>query len=389
MGLQVATKKPLCIDSSIVDKIDVKGQIIYSCRLSKTGHFSPLVHENFEAISSQVKTAEILLNYLGVKIKKTVNLNVSSPVQDLAEIIVKAALTENYDIIPDDFFNSGVAVFFERNKADSSLSEVFQKSLDSLNNSQILFFKKKLAANFLKIGLNKQLSSLEKMKSVAEYDDNLSKAFTDNLYKNGFLTSEELLQTKFDLIIDLSKIQKNSVLSEKVQKLVNLNKDVGIIGIDNGKELLVLPSRRKYNPSVARRIQAERRLVLVNKKLVTNKLINKYLKNTQKLLLTDADPSEILKIGSLTKGEIKDFLYANSKINFVQVHIPSYILKLEQFSRIKNLFNFVEKFDGVDVRYKSIGWVDIQWVSEVRAYKTIAYNDAIQLFRVSTNLHKN
>ena len=70
MGLQVALKKPLCIDSNVVykiDKIDTeKTETIYSCNQFKKVSFSGFFYENLNNLQARLVKIEMLLNQLEI-----------------------------------------------------------------------------------------------------------------------------------------------------------------------------------------------------------------------------------------------------------------------------------------------------------------------------------
>ena len=70
LAFQVVLKKPLCIESSIVYKIDrisnENTESIYNCKQWKSVAFSPYFFESIDSLQTQISKAEMLLRALGI-----------------------------------------------------------------------------------------------------------------------------------------------------------------------------------------------------------------------------------------------------------------------------------------------------------------------------------
>ena len=76
MGVHVALKKPLCINSSLVNKIDKLGtqntETIYSCSQYKKVTFSNYFYDYLPILEERFKHLEVALAQLGVEDKFTI-----------------------------------------------------------------------------------------------------------------------------------------------------------------------------------------------------------------------------------------------------------------------------------------------------------------------------
>ncbi|MGZ3690569.1 MAG: hypothetical protein ACXVAX_03650, partial [Pseudobdellovibrio sp.] len=96
MAYEVAVKRPLCINSNLVNKIDrvylkpesqLTGPVqynldsVYNCRAMKKTEFSTYFFENAEALSLRLAKVEILLNSMGLDTSTQILIDEVNPEQ--------------------------------------------------------------------------------------------------------------------------------------------------------------------------------------------------------------------------------------------------------------------------------------------------------------------
>ena len=127
MGLQIGLKKPLCIDSNIVYKINnIKADItetIYSCNQFKKVPFSIYLYENLNSLEARLYRLEAVLTQLSINDKYQIAI----------DNINKTQLSE---------LNNGIQIGIDLLATDRLERALLQLTLkNKLNTSNIIFLE--------------------------------------------------------------------------------------------------------------------------------------------------------------------------------------------------------------------------------------------------------
>jgi hypothetical protein len=402
MGLQVSLKKPLCIDSNIVYKIDrvdeQKTESVYSCSQFKKVSFSRFFYENLDGLQTRFKSLEGLFLSLNLR-PKFVLVSDATLLHNEIQILPNGLRTgdempspqtekelfslslANQLNIKDRQFSETLADFFI-GKSDMGyqnlLSQAWSEAYDQLG-----FYERRSVYKEIiqKIKQNNLLSSgtaIEKLKSLTS-----SNLFKDKFYRKlndlGFLSDSELLLTKLDVVIESNPTES---VVERLEALALQNPQLKV-ALKNDQGLFLLPSHIKISDAVAVQMKIDYRLVF-NKANANESTLKHYASLSEKLVLVKClEELETLNFAPLFTRGVAGFLLVNKNLSFIQFHLPSYQLKAEALHKISNYFDFV-KFQKPEAAERlSLGWQQSTWQPERKAFKAVAVYDVIQYYRIN------
>lgn len=403
LGFQVALKKPLCINSNLVykiDKIDVFGSAtIYSCNQYKKVNYSNYFDENLPDIQSRILKFEMILANLEIRDKYIIQLddihkNQSVELLNGIRIGTKQFQTSEFEksllklalkhrlALQDQVVIETLADFLiNDNQYQNLISEAWSDSFKKLSFFDKRKVEKKLF-RFLHSDTNWQakdsIQTLKQLLAVAE-NPMLSNLFKKNLIKLGYLDQEETQNYKLDVIVDLGESKKE--IETELTELAKNNPFLKI-ALKTSEGLFLLPSQQKVTANLEQKLFTQYRLIWVNKG--NQSLIESFSKNTERLVFIQSEP-DLRKINFRTlfnKGVI-DFLASNKQLEFVQLHVPSYHLKFKELNHIANYFDFVKIKELTMSEHKALGWTQTEWLKDMRAFKPVANYDVIQYFRIN------
>jgi hypothetical protein len=400
LGLQAGFKKPLCIDSNIVYKIDrisdKKNETIYNCREFKKVTFSKFFYENLAGLESRLRHIEFLLTEMGVRGAISIKIdNINTTRLQMASntIIIgldildfkhleKATtflILKNKSDIQDSIYLQTLADFFVSDNAYQNLiSEAFSKSIERMN----VFEKRKLTKKIMSQLKNKSeladMTTIEKLKSSLAEEKSIA-LFDKSLTSLGYIQSQEIDNLKLDIIIS----SKSLVMSEIDLADIAKNNPTLKVGIENSEGLFILPAYFKIPKNSEKHVFARYRVIFDTPGGIADNILQ-YVDNTERLVsikgalsLKDSDFIPLLKYG------VSQFLAKNKHLDFVQIHLPSFKLKSKALLGVSDYFKFVSNKNSAKSEYKALGWSETKWSVDLQAFKPVANFDVIQYFRIN------
>lgn len=447
MGIQVAVKKPLCINSNTVYKIDKirerSTETIYSCRQLKEASFSNFFYEHVKDLEARFISLEVVLGQLdllnikggftviiddlnknqtqelGNGIQISIDLLSTKQLEKvLLQLSIKNKLKNKVNInanhvnIPDDIFLQTLSDFFIADGTYQNLvSQAWGETFKELN-----FFEKKRLTQDLMQNIspsnklfavtnpvlnswndqsvnqptNRSISLLKALASTLASPTALDN-FDKNLKKLGFYTFNELAESKLDIIIQ-DTMADNIELISLAKKHTNLK-----IAVHNASGVFLLPSFLKIPEALEHKIFTRYRFIFANKlniahyidnteSLILLRPVENLLKKPHKLDLKSLFLSKIsFGANSGIGSRVGAFLSQNKQMDFIQIHLPSYRLKSKDLDLITNYFEFVGLKTLSKIEHKTLGWTRTEWLKDLQAFKPIANYEVIQYFRVGVN----
>jgi|GEM_PF-6032206 len=406
MGAQVALKKPLCINSRLVYKIDrisaQQTETIYSCNQYKKVEFSNYFYENLTALQAQLDQLEVISLQLNITGKMNIvideiNKNQTAELLNgvkigsdllatphLQKMLIQLSLKNKLNIQDQIFLQSFTDFLIADGRYQNLISEAWGQSFKEFNFFTKRKFTKFIIQNFLKnhsFFVDSGRDTLSKLITLLATlaPTELQGNFNKNLNKLGYYSEAELVQNKFDIVIEFTD---NKNIVDDFVFLAKNNPHLRI-AIKSTDGMYLLPSNLKVPPVLENSIFTQYRLVLKDSN--NNKTpITQYLNNTESLILIhNENRTKKINFQPLFAFGIRDFLFQNKQIDFVQVHLPSYMLKYKDLSKIESFFEFVKIKNLSKSEHKALGWRQNMWLKDLRAFRPIANYEAIQYFRVN------
>lgn len=414
MGSQVALKKPLCIDSNIVYKINRtkagRTETVYSCDQFKKVSFSGFFYEKLDLLKKELQRAEAAAA-LFPKGFPRVNIVIETealrpaPAQPgtvrihgedlgtgrLASQVVHASLARG---IPraDPVFLTAVSDLFTGFEPGSGgehplIAEAWNSTFAGRG-----FFEKRALMRALAARLNNgaydpRVDAIENLRrllgGLGNSGGDLQARFAGNLENRGYFSRESLSGQRFDVIVEVPRAAGKKMAAD----LLALSRSFPDLKIafktDGGTYLL--PSVLQVPPEMEPDLRAEYRLIFSAGGGITPELIRSYMENSQRLVFVDLKAGrEEISLKPLFTGGMKAFLSANRQLDFVQLHLPSYRLKSSALSGVRDYFAFVRTRGGsFRKEQRALGWEQTEWLKDLQAFKPVANFDVIQYFRIN------
>jgi len=412
MGFEVGTKKPLCITSKIVNKIDrvtlvkdartesIRADSIYSCSTYKIPRFSTYFYENLGDINSRLLKIEKVAALLGLNGQLDIEISDITTGQlklknnkiavsedrfndhELEKLVVTVLLLQNMKFESAHFAGFLAGWLTDQSTNDSAFEEIWNDSFESLSVFEQFGFKeavyttlrtqpdfnhKSLSENMQSL-LTAETAPVQKFKSI--FNERMRILGVNNSSPVADLIFENLSEGDFD--------------SESLMALAKANKTKKIIFKDSSGSYL-LPYMTKLDSQAA---SAPLRVLLVNSDSASAPDVKQYLKNTERLVVFKRKSKDSqLKFSSLfASNDIKRnelaFLNANKGFDVIQFHIPSLSYAKTSPVRLKDYFGLLREAKSVAVQ-KKLGWQSAEWSIEAQAFKPVAVYDVIQYYRIN------
>ena len=401
MAIEVALKKPLCIDSNIVHRIDrvskAETESALSCSQFKIEKFSPYFSLNQESFNRRL--AAVTAQLTGVGAVKPIHVEIQQNKSQLHKVSTTSVVISE-DLVAGLEFESLVmqAILLQKTKgADEStvkmiadylvgaksksdyIADLWSRSLDKLNSIQKIQ---------LKLAVQKNLNFLKKFKTDSSLEnviqfivdqlknEKFKQAFYENM-QNAQLVGEN---SQFDLLIQLQDISQIDLKELQIQTKINFKK----IALQTENGIYVLPYMVPLKEKSAQNIKAQMRLVISN--LATeDKSLNSFMQNTEHLILVSAKSSQSLR--NLNYSELlsdwKKFVTHHPKIKFVKFHIPSLQYISKKAPQNFKLHQLMSETGVQQIGQKNLGWTQIKWDQGLKAYQPVAFYDAVQFYRLN------
>lgn len=401
MGLQVALKKPLCIDSNVVykiDKIDTeKTDTIYSCNQFKKVSFSRFFYENLNSLQARLIKIEMILNQLEIfdkfvvvidNINKTQSRELINGIQIGADLLdtnqfekmlLQLSLKNKLNIADTDFLETISDFLIGDSDYQNLISEAWGESFKELGFFEKIKISKLINRKLTKFDQIDGENTVEKLKAIISVNQKVCGTFSERLKNAGYYNKKELAELKLDIIIEAPNAQNIGA------EIVTLAKNYPHfkVAIKNTSGFFLLPSNLKVPESAAHSLFTKYRMIFGNQDKSKSD-IARYIDNSESLILVHSNTSiEKLNLTSLFRSGVNEFLSRNKQINFVQIHLPSYKLVHKDLGRIANYFEFVGIKNLSQAEHKALGWSHTEWLRDLQAFKPIANYDVIQYFRIN------
>lgn len=205
---------------------------------------------------------------------------------------------------------------------------------------------------------------------------------TNELRNNGF--QEAFAEASFDMLyVSKDKLSNSSDVLKHLQNVAKANSKFQI-AVRDSESLWMLPSKYPIPLKSFGQIKANR--TIVEKCGGYNfGYVMDYADLTEKLLMVDrCDQSAKISFQKYLTDGAEGFGAENKGLAFVQFHLPSLLMKKAELSAVSNVFDFIQKRDLESPSFRSLGWKEIHWNEQAKAYQPRAYVDAIEWFRTPT-----
>jgi hypothetical protein len=84
--------------------------------------------------------------------------------------------------------------------------------------------------------------------------------------------------------------------------------------------------------------------------------------------------------GFVNRGA-EGFALQNTSLSFVQLHLPSLVIRKDEIADAPDLFRALETSEGQNPVVQALGWQEIRWHKQMNAYSPRAFVDGIEWFR--------
>jgi hypothetical protein len=420
MGFEAGTKKPLCISSNIVNKIDritaqpskirlqnnaITGgsskETIYSCSVHKIPAFSAYFQENSEELSSKLGKIEKIAALSGMhgkldvvidenqtdilKLDKNVLVVSTDKLNDpeFSKLFMLGLMAQS-KVSESEAFNTFLAGWLSDDVQDDSvMEEVWKESFDSLSLFQKFEFKEAVFSNLRKTKYFSNKSVTENMMTLLESQKSSVKFFKDVLSEK--LKTYGLIEgsSTFDLVFQNLNQEKADI--KNLITLAKEHKDKRIL-FQDGTGSYILPFMIPLSDDLNKSVTANLKVLMAGKNSKVS--FEKYFGNTERLMIFKSTGEvEELKwkalfaTDDLIKNEIA-LLHDNKTFDVIQFHVPSMKSRQAQLKHIGDYFNLL-KDSKADAKKIKLGWDSEQWSSDAQAYKPVAIYDVIQYYRIN------
>ena len=408
MAIEVALKKPLCINSNIVHRIDRVSkasegdkqpqiETVMSCSQFKIEKFSSYFSTHQESLSRRLGAVSIQLTGLGIikpvhiEIQKNktqfhkVSANGIVISEDLLiskefESLVMQALllqkTQNADeasvkmiadylvgVVPK---NDYITDLWTRSANELTAYEKLQLKLSVQNHLNLL----------TEFKLDSSLENIVQFITAQPQNEAFKQRFYENM-QNANLLGDNL---KFDLLIQLQDVAEIDLKQLQIQTKSNFKK----VALQTENGIYVLPYMVPLNAEAASKVVTQMRM-LISSPAANNTEVKSFEKNTEHLILVNSKSSKSLR--NLNYAELltdwKKFVVHHPKVKFVKFHIPSLQYVAKKTKQNFKLNQLLSESAVQQMGLKNLGWTQVNWDQSLKAYQPVAFYDAVQFYRLN------
>ncbi len=193
--------------------------------------------------------------------------------------------------------------------------------------------------------------------------DSYSEAYFDYLFEvSGHLNEQSNL---------FSSLLKHSMNHLKLQ-----------IAIKDSEKIWILPSKTSLPLTVFNQIKSKQHIYFLSPYLKSINIID-FIKTSEKLMIVKGlNFQKDYKFDVLFNKNILDFIKVEKDMAFIQFHLPSLEMRLNELKHISNYFELVQSRDISRTEFQQLGWQGLEWVDQYKYYKPKAVIDAIEYFRL-------
>jgi hypothetical protein len=192
--------------------------------------------------------------------------------------------------------------------------------------------------------------------------------------------TDTFAEAQFDFMVEYNgQLNTRSSFYKKLEMAAYKNPQVQI-ALKDSQHIWILPSKTALPISLFNKLYS-RQLFHVSCAKSEIRLADYFQKAEKMMLISYCDKSLEIKFDSLFSKGVKSFIALNPKFNFVQLHLPSLELIKDDIESHPDFFKLVKNKDIYKNEFKKLGWSNVQWNSEIKAYQPRAVIDAIEYYR--------
>lgn len=191
---------------------------------------------------------------------------------------------------------------------------------------------------------------------------------------------EAFAEANFDFMIEYAgELSTESKLYKQLEMASYSNSQVQI-ALKDSKHIWILPSKTALPINVFNKLRTQQ-LIYINCPISAINIADYYEKAEKLMLINHCDKTIDFQFSTLFISGVKSFIAANPKINFIQLHMPSLELIKDDIPARQNFFEMVKNRDLNQKEFRRLGWSQVQWNSDIKAYRPNAVIDAIEYYR--------
>jgi hypothetical protein len=405
MAIEVALKKPLCIDSNIVHRIDritkqksePHTESVLSCSQFKIEKFSSYFSENHQNLNRRL--AAVSTQITGLGFVKPVHIEIHENKKQLHKVSATGVVISE-DLMATAEFESLVlqAILLQKTKGadepsvkmiadylmgakpkNDYITDLWFRSNEKL--SAVEKIQLKLAVQ-RHLGLFKNFKNESSLENIIQFiasqpkNEKFKIAFHENM-QNAQLVGEN---SKFDLLIQINDIAQIDLKQLQTQAKLHFKK----VALQTENGIYVLPYMVPLKEESAQNLKVQMRLVISTKNS-ENKSLDGFIGNTEHLILLSAQSSQSLRNSNYSDllTDWKKFVAQNPKMKFVKVHIPSLQYISKKTHQSFKLHQLMSEAGVQMIGHKNLGWTQVKWDQGLKAYQPVAFHDAVQFYRLN------
>lgn len=194
--------------------------------------------------------------------------------------------------------------------------------------------------------------------------------------------SDSYSEAYFDYLFEVSDhLNEQSILFNGLLKH-SMNHLKLQIAIKDSEKIWILPSKTSLPLSVFNQIKSKQHIYFLSSDTKSINIAD-FIKTSEKLMMVKGlDFQKDYKFDVLFNKNILDFIKVEKDMAFIQFHLPSLEMRLNELKHIANYFELVQSRDISRTEFQQLGWQGLQWIDQYKYYKPKAVIDAIEYFRL-------
>lgn len=193
--------------------------------------------------------------------------------------------------------------------------------------------------------------------------------------------TETFTELNFDLVfVSENKIRPESPLLAQFQTIQKKFPQTRI-ALKDKENVWILPSRYALPLRSFGKIKADHAIIEQCTSFSFQNVLGFAEEFQRVLLVGTCQPNQTRNYTGFLREGAAGFARLNPQTSFVQIHVPSALVKKEELASVQNIFEFLQDRDSHDRIFQSLGWQELKWNETLNAYAPRAYIDAIELFR--------
>lgn len=149
------------------------------------------------------------------------------------------------------------------------------------------------------------------------------------------------------------------------------------IAIRDPEGLWLMPTRHRLPLAPDQEIPSHRRIVLHCGEMSFETALG-LSATSERLIVIESCDGKVPKLATWMSQGPEAFAAVEKEVRFVQLHLPSLARAQEGLAVQKNLFDQENQFELAE----TLGWEELVWMEEIKAYRPRAQIDAIEWFRL-------